>query len=62
MGRAKTPPLEYSRIEMAQYLNTVLNVTVITPWGLGEIPEHWIEFIVEAESLKMQLAKQNLLK
>jgi hypothetical protein len=31
-------------------------VTTITPWNLGEIPDHEIEMIVAAKNLEAELA------
>jgi len=62
MGYAKKAPMQWSRVELAQYLNQALGVTVITPWGLGQIPEQWIALVLEGESLRAQLRAQGKLK
>jgi len=62
MGRTTEPPYEWSRIELAGYLNAVLGVTTITPWGVGDIPEHWIETVIEGTTILAQLRERGLSK
>jgi hypothetical protein len=38
-------------------LNRALGVTTITPWNLGEIPEHEIEMIIAAKNLEASIAQ-----
>ena len=62
MGRSRRPPREWAAIEMAAFLNRALGTSFITPWNLGEIPEHWIELIVQGRSLESRLIEQGLVK
>jgi len=62
MGRSRQPPREWADIELARHLNAVLGTTHITPWGLGQIPEHWIDLIVRGVRLQQRLAEQGLIK
>jgi hypothetical protein len=62
MGRTRRPPKEWNAIEMSRFLNGVLGTTHITPWTLGEIPEHWIDLIVRSKNLEAKMIEQGLIK
>jgi hypothetical protein len=40
----------------------MLGTTHITPWNLGQIPEHWIALIVKGTQLEAQMTEQGLIK
>ena len=61
-GISRQPPEEWSDIVLCQHLNSVLGTTTITPWTLGEVPEHWIDIIVKTTNLQAQMAEQGLIK
>ena len=42
-------------------LNHVLGVTTITPWNIGQIPEHWIELVVKGKQLEQRMHEQGLI-
>ncbi len=55
MGRSRNPPEEWDDIQLSAFLNRTLGVSFITPWNIGELPEHWIEMIVRAKTLEAEL-------
>jgi hypothetical protein len=42
-------------IQTCAALNRALGVTTITPWNVGQIPEHEIEMILAAKNLEANL-------
>ena len=60
-GRSRNPPPEWNDIELARMLNHVLGVTTITPWNIGQIPEHWIELVVKGKQLEQRMHEQGLI-
>lgn len=55
MGRSRNPPDEWADVQLCAFLNQALGVTVITPWNIGQIPEHWIDMIVSAKQLEAEI-------
>jgi hypothetical protein len=45
---------------LARFLNNALGTTHITPWNLGEIPEHWIDLIVRMSEREAELREAGL--
>jgi len=62
MGHTDSPPGDWARFKLAQFLNAAMGTTHITPWNLGDIPEHWIALIVYGNQIQCQLAENGLLK
>jgi hypothetical protein len=46
---------------LARTLNRVLGTTTITPWELAQLPDVYIELIVEGLNLQAELAEAGLL-
>ncbi len=61
-GISRNPPQEWADITLCQHLNAILGTTTITPWTLGEVPEHWIELIVKGTNLYHRMREQGLIK
>jgi hypothetical protein len=42
---------------MCKALNDELHVSIITPWNIGDVPQHWIDVVLAARNLEANLAK-----
>ena len=55
MGRSRAAPEDWDTIQLCAFLNRALGVSFIAPWNVGQLPEHWIDMIVESKSMEAQL-------
>lgn len=60
-GTSRQVPEEWAAIELARYLNRYLG-TQLAPWDLGQVPDIWIEMIVEGAEIRAELGEAGLIR